>query len=245
MKIALIGDIHANLHALNAVLAHADEQGAQRILNTGDFVGYGAFPDEVVKMIRESDSVSILGNYDEKVLNFKDKKNKWRKSKHHFKWEAFKYAWVHLSKKSRRFLQSLPLEQELRVMRTGILLTHGSPASNDEPLSPNTPEGRFQELNRLVSSDLVICGHSHQPFTRQVGPVLYINPGSVGRPDDGDPRASYAILTLGDKNPQVTHFRVEYNVSEAAEAIYTNGLPRAFGEMILKGRDLDTIIETS
>jgi putative phosphoesterase len=242
MKIALIGDIHSNIHALTAVMAHAKKRGVQRFINTGDFVGYGAFPDEVVQAIRDSDTISIRGNYDQKVLEFKEKKKKWRDSKHDLKWLAFEYAWKNLSKGSRRYLRSLPLEQDLKLKRFKIHLTHGSPASDEEPLTPKTPIKRLKELNRMLDTDLVICGHSHQPFTRQAGPVLYINPGSVGRPDDGDPRASYAILSIKGKLPKVKFFRVKYKVKAAAEAIAERDLPHAFCQMILRGRDLETIL---
>lgn len=242
MKIALIGDIHANLHALEAVMAHAEKQGVRRFFNTGDFVGYGAFPDEVVQMILDSETTSILGNYDEKVLKFQAKKKKWRDSKHHLKWQAFKFAWKNLSKGSKRFLRSLPMERNLKIKDIRILLTHGSPASNEEPLTPTTPLKRLKELNRMVKADLVICGHSHQPFTRQAGPVMYINPGSVGRPDDGDPRAAYAILSLTRKRLHVKLFRVDYDANAAAEAINERGLPQVFSQMVLRGRDLETIL---
>ena len=88
MKAALIGDIHANLPALEAVLAHINAQGVQKIWNVGDFVGYGPFPDEVVRLfqtaqrLQNENMLNIVGNYDLKVLDFKQKKAKWRKKKH-------------------------------------------------------------------------------------------------------------------------------------------------------------------
>ena len=82
MKVALIGDVHANLPALEAVLAHAhgseNEQSVEAIWNVGDFVGYGAFPNEVIQRLRDEDALSIIGNYDQKVLQFKKEKKKWR-----------------------------------------------------------------------------------------------------------------------------------------------------------------------
>ena len=75
MRIALLGDVHANLPALDAVLADAKKRGVDQIWNIGDFVGYGAYPDEVVKRLRNEGAISIIGNYDLKVLKF-PKKNK-------------------------------------------------------------------------------------------------------------------------------------------------------------------------
>ena len=76
MKVALIGDVHANLPALEAVLADAHQHGVEAIWNVGDLVGYGAFPDEVVQILRQEEVLSIVGNYDIKVLKVKKKKKK-------------------------------------------------------------------------------------------------------------------------------------------------------------------------
>lgn len=249
MKVALIGDIHANLPALEAVLAHIDEQGIDKIWNVGDFVGYGAFPDEVVQLFRsvrrsrDEDVLGIVGNYDLKVLEFKKKKEKWQKKKHPDKYLAFKWAYENLSKKSRKYLRFLSHEIRLKAKGRRILLTHGSPASIEEPLTPQTPKKRLRELAQMAKVDIIICGHSHQPFVREVDGVWFINTGSVGRPDDGDPRACYAVLELGPEDIQVHHHRVEYDVERAAAAIREHKLPEVFAQMALQGLSLDGVVE--
>ena len=243
MKIALLGDVHANLPALEAVLQHAKQQGATDIWNIGDFLGYGAFPNQVVKRLREAGAISILGNYDLKVLHFKEKKKKWRKSKQPDKYTAFQWAAKNLSKENRRYLSSLPEEQLLEVAGKRVLLTHGSPVSNEEHLFPDTPEDHLIALAKPALADIIVCGHSHRHFVRDVGVALYINTGSVGRPDDGDPRACYAILEANQDGVQVEHFRLDYDIQKAVDAIRENGLPEAFAQMMLKGYDLDTILQ--
>ena len=107
MKVALIGDVHANLPALEAVLEHAGRQGARDdVWNVGDFVGYGPFPDEVVKALRAEKTRSIIGNYDQKVLQVSRRKQEWPKGKPPEKWLAFKWAWENLSRDSRDFLHT-------------------------------------------------------------------------------------------------------------------------------------------
>jgi putative phosphoesterase len=249
MKLALIGDVHANLPALEVVLDHAHRQEVEGIWNIGDFVGYGAFPDEVVKRLIKEEALSIIGNYDLKVLKYPKKKKKWRKSKMPQKWFAFKWAYENLSKKSRKYLRTLP--EEIRLTEGGkhILLTHGSPASNEEHLTPDTPEQRLRELARMTASeqmpkaDVIICGHSHREFIRQVETTWFINTGSVGRPDDGDPRACYAILQLDHQGLQVEHYRLEYDVGRAVAAIRVKGLPEVFAQMLIQGRDLETVLD--
>ena len=241
VKIALIGDVHANLPALEVVLAHAHQQGVEAIWNSGDFLGYGAFPDEVVVRLRAEGALSIIGNYDLKVLKFPKQKEKWGKSKHPQKYLAFQWAYEHLSKENRKYLRSLPEEIRLEVGGKNILLTHGSPASNEEALTPDTPDERLREL-AAIKADAIICGHSHQAFTRQVDGTWFINPGSVGRPDDGDPRTGYAILQIRPDLFQVEHFRLKYDVDRAVKAIRENGLPEAFAQMVIRGYDLDTVV---
>lgn len=242
MKVALLGDIHANLPALDTVLEHARQHGVVTVWNVGDFVGYGAFPDEVVQRIRVENIVSIAGNYDLKVLRFPKKKERWRKRKRPEKFQAFKWAYENLSKNSRQYLRSLPKEVTLEAAGKRITLTHGSPASNEETLYPDTPQERLQELARMAGVDIVICGHSHQPFARQVGGVWFINTGTVGRPDDGDPRACYAILHLEAGLVDVQHFRLEYDLSRTVAAIREHDLPEAFAQMLRQGYNLDTIL---
>jgi putative phosphoesterase len=242
MRIALLGDIHANLPALQAVLEHAQYHDIGAIWNVGDLVGYGPFPNEVIQVLRSTDAVSICGNYDLKVIAFPEKKDKWRKSKRAEKYTAFKWAYETLTSSNRRYLAKLPEEVRIKVTGRRILLTHGSPASMDEHLTLATPVERLQELGRLAHADLVICGHSHQAFTRLVGDTLFINTGSVGRPGDGDPRAAYAILDINRKRVEVEHYRVEYDIPAVVAEVGRAGLPEAFAEMFIRGYDLDVIL---
>jgi putative phosphoesterase len=246
MKIALIGDVHANLHALQAVVEHARAQGAETFWNIGDFVGYGAFPDEVVKLLAEAAAINIIGNYDQTVLDIPEKGHaKRRKGKHPEKVQAADWTSQHLSPWSRDFLSGLSAEARTEIQSFSILLVHASLGSMEEHLTPETNDSRFAELARMARADIVVFGHSHVPFTRNVSHTLFINPGSVGRPSDGDPRASYAILTLApqSENPMsVEHFRVAYDVDAAAEAIRERGLPEAFAQMILQGRGLEETV---
>jgi putative phosphoesterase len=248
ISIALLGDVHANLPALEAVISHASSLGVKEFWNIGDFVGYGAFPDQVVERMRTKSFVNIVGNYDLKVLRFPKKRDKWQDSKHPLKWLAFNWAYNNLSKRSRRYLGSLPQERDLALSGRRFLMVHGSPASNEEQLGPDTPEERLRELNRLVEDeqgvefDAIIFGHSHQAFTRQVGRTTFINTGSVGRPDDGNPRAAYAILKLGEDSIQISHYRLNYEIDDAVAEIRKKGLPEAFAEMLIQGRNLETIL---
>jgi putative phosphoesterase len=126
-----------------------------------------------------------------------------------------------------------------------ILLVHGSPASNEEHLTPDTPKKRLRELAEMAKADVIICGHSHQPFVQDVDGVWFINTGSVGRSDDGDPRACYAVAQIDSKRLEVQHHRIEYDIDRTVAAIREHELPEAFAQMILQGRDLETVLEVA
>ncbi len=245
-RLALIGDVHANLPALEVVLEHARQRNVEAIWNVGDLVGYGAFPNQVIRLLRQERVVSIVGNYDLKVLEFEEKRQKWQKSKRAEKFLAFQWTHDHLSPENHDYLRSLPQEIRLQVKGLHILLTHASPVSNEEPITSDTPDERLRELAHAASADVIVCGHSHRPLTRQVEGVWFVNTGSVGRPDDGDPRACYAVLEIGPgkagPDVHVEHFRLAYDVDGAAAAIRECGLPEAFAQMLLQGRDLDTVM---
>ena len=126
-----------------------------------------------------------------------------------------------------------------------ILLTHGSPASNKDYIGSDTSEERLHELAEMGNADIIISGHSHQPFKRKFEGVWFVNTGSVGRPDDGDARACYAVMQIRPSFFRLYHYRVEYDVERAAAAIRECGLPEAFAQMVIQGRSLDELEETT
>ncbi|HQK26250.1 MAG TPA: metallophosphoesterase family protein, partial [Synergistaceae bacterium] len=140
MKIAVLGDIHGNLPAMEAVLRDAKQRRAASVWCLGDLVGYGPFPDEVVAAVREGFILSLRGNYDSKVLRIPTRDPAWFREKGEEKARVFSWAWEHLSPGSREYLASLPESLRLTVEGYGVLLVHGSPASPREHLSPDTPE---------------------------------------------------------------------------------------------------------
>ena len=249
-RIALIADIHANLPALEAVLNHATEQHIDVIWNLGDSVGYGAFPDQVINRLRQEDITSLQGNYDLKVIRFPLSKKKFRRNKRLEKFQAFKWAYENISPDNRRYLATLPEQLPIQIEGKNILITHGSPASNEELITPETSKARLKQLALLAATyfpldrrvDLIGSGHSHQSFSRFLQGVWFVNCGSVGRPDDGDPCASYAILNIELLTISVQQFRIAYDVQRAVQAIRDNHLPEAFAQMILQGRDLQSVL---
>jgi len=223
---------------LDAVLKDAASMDADAVWNMGDMVGYGAYPDEVVTRLREERALSILGNYDQKVLRFKKRSKKWKKKKREEKWLAFKHAYESLSEENRAYLRLLPEKRNLTVCGHRFLLCHGSPDSIKECLYEDTSRARFKGLAAMCDADVVCCAHSHRAFAERVEGVWFVNTGTVGRPVDGDPRACYCLADVVEGSFHAEHRRIEYDVEKAAEAILSRGLPPVFARMIREGVDL-------
>jgi len=238
-----MGDLHANLPALEAILDHARQEGVEAFWNLGDLVGYGAFPEEVVQRLRQHYALSTQGRYDRQVLRFKKRKEKWHRSKGLEEYLALEYAYEQLSGKSRKYLRFLSDEVRMQVRGKRVLLTHGAPGVEDGCLTADTPEKQLAKLAREAQAELILCGCSHQPFTRLVEGVWFISPGSAGLSTDGDPRVAYAVLEVGPEESQVFPHRVEYDVERLANELNRRKLPKVFARMFREGQSLDAILE--
>ena len=240
-KIAILSDVHSNLPALEAVLEDARQRQPQAYYNLGDFLGYGPFGNEVVQVLFETCSAQVIGNYDLKVLEFQDKKKKWKKTKQCEKYIAFEWAWKHLSSRNARRLEMLAQQQYRTVLGFELFLTHGSPAKVNELIGPKTSKKRLCELAEMTHADIILSGHTHCPFSTTAAGVTFVNPGSVGRPEGNDPRASYAMLNLFEDSFTVDFYRISYDIERMARAIHAAGLPDDFATMFRTGKNLDQV----
>jgi len=238
-KILVMSDIHANFPALKAVENHVRKETFHQIVNTGDFTVYGTYPNEVVQWFREKiNAVCIVGNTDKRVLGIltgKELKKPKREEK------RIMYFWTceNLLPENVRYLKSLPDQQDFTAGSTRIGLFHGDFDDKEESLRPDSPESRFRELAAKFPYQIHVMGHTHVPFHRIVDGVHFLNPGSAGRPFDGDPRASFAILSVDSGSISVEHFRIPYPVEEVATSLNKNGLPDLYAEMYRAGKKLN------
>ncbi len=242
MKVAVISDVHANEPALRAVLKDIRAQKADALWDLGDFVGYGPFVRPVADLLSEKADVRLAGNYDIKAALFPKHKKEWQQSKHPAKFFSFQWTYRQLRPKDKRLINSLPHKRRRMVEGMRVLLTHGSPARIDEPLQPGTPLKRFKELADSVQADLVLFGHTHCPFQKKAKGVLFVNPGSVGRSFDNDPRASYVLLHFSRGKVKTGFRRVPYDVDRTLRRMKKEGFPPLLVRSIGEARSLDDII---
>jgi putative phosphoesterase len=224
-----MSDVHSNLDALQAVIANLPDYDALVFL--GDLVGYGPHPNEVVEQLQQLCPTAVLmGNHDHAVVTG-DVEGFTRNAA-----EAVAWTRKHINPQSLAYLSSLRPSTRIGLNNNRLALFHGSPR---DPLSeyvfPDITDSFAGELIRDSGVPLVLLGHTHMPMIFAFNKELLANPGSVGQPRDGNPRAAYAILTLMEDKVSFEIKRVEYNVDEVANEIINAGLPQFLAERLCTG----------
>jgi putative phosphoesterase len=226
-ELAIVSDIHGNLDALNAIVKDIINKP---IYCLGDLVGYGANPNEVIEWARENNVKCVMGNHEYAVIT---RDVSW------FNPDAQKaifWTCSNLKRENFDFIKKLPKKIEIKVDSVRILFVHGSP--NDpifEYVLPDTHEGLFDYYLSSNNVDVIGLGHTHIPFLHESDKGIIFNPGSIGQPRSGDPRACYAILTIDNGNVKVEHKLVEYDIESAANKIIKAGLPRFLAQRLYIG----------
>ena len=241
MRVAVVSDVHANLHALEAVLAAIDGEDTEELWCLGDLVGYGARPNECCELIEARADVCLGGNHDLAVRGTIDLRE--------FSGDAAVAAtWTRgvLSSSARAYLDMLEPEGE----RRGVGLFHGSPR---DPVWEYVLSDEAAVAAIMLSDfPLTLVGHSHVALQVSLddrsldgglagnGTVLdlttrkwLLNPGSVGQPRDGDPRAAYLVLDL--EQQRAAFHRVDYDIEATQAEIRDAGLPDQLADRLATG----------
>jgi putative phosphoesterase len=221
MRILLLADVHANWPALQAVAAEPHDI----CLCLGDLVDYALEPAPCIDWVRHNADHTVRGNHDHGVAQNVTVTGR----------SGFKYLTgvtrpltrERLGEADLRYLARLPLSRLLTLENTRFLMVHATPRDPLDEYGPADVEFWARRLQN-VEADVVCVGHTHQPFVLEVGDKLVINPGSVGQPRDGDPRASCAII----EDYKVDLRRIEYPVEETVSVIEASSLPESAKELL-------------
>jgi diadenosine tetraphosphatase ApaH/serine/threonine PP2A family protein phosphatase len=233
MRYLIISDIHSNLAAFEAVLA--DAGSFDKVWCLGDVVGYGPDPNECVERLRDYPHVCVVGNHDWAALGNMDTEDFNPDAKRACLWTR-----QQLSPSNLEYLETLPKS----LVEDGFTLVHGSPRHPiwEYVLYPSIAEANFEHFD----TNFCFVGHTHVPIIYRHNPEnpnqacdvmipslddplvlaedrLIINPGSVGQPRDGDPRASYAILDAGELT--LEYRRIPYPIESTQARMVESGLP--------------------
>lgn len=244
MRLAVLADIHANLPALEAVLADCSRNGAEGLLVAGDLIA-GPHPNETVEMLRQLPNWMILGNNEGYLLRMAagDAPAAWFTSR---QWGLMRWTFERLSRENLAFFASLPEQCVVEYPDLpAIRMVHGSPRRPAEEIFPDRDPAMLDLALEMVSEPVLICAHTHLPWSERRDGRLAFNPGSAGAALNGDARAQYALLTGRSGRWEVEHRAVPYDL-ERIEADFRlsglleqgGGLARAFLESILTGRNV-------
>jgi predicted phosphodiesterase len=247
VRYALISDIHANLPALEAVLADiARRADVDATYHLGDLVGYAPWPNETIGRLRLAGIPGVAGNYDSTVAtSYKHCGCRYEDPRQE-ELSHLSFAWTleHTSEESKAFLGGLPFRIDLRPSgghTTGrtVTLLHGNQVLNTVYVHEDRPNEFLAKMASAVGAkpgDVVCFGHTHKPWHRVVDGIHFVNTGSVGRPKDGDPRAGYILLDVPDpERVEVEIVRVDYDVEQTARAILASSLPADFADYLRTG----------
>jgi len=226
-ELAIVSDVHANLEAFEAVLAEAP---GLDIICLGDLVDYGANPNEVVDVVRNRGIRTVMGNHDWAVLSGDTSLFNAR--------AAMSSTWTraHLTRQNVEFIRTLVPELYTPFELAEAYFTHGSPDDRLwEYVDPRTHSDLFGHYLAKLGVRIIGLGHTHVPYVWKEEDKLVFNPGSVGQPRDGDPRASFAVLTVEEQEASADIRRVEYNVQKAASKIREAGLPESHASRLFSG----------
>ena len=241
MRIALISDIHANLHALEAVLADVDAEEVDELWCLGDLVGYGPRPNECVEAVRERASLCLAGNHDLAVIGKADLALFVGEAE-----AAAKWTQTVLDDDAASYLASL----EPAAQRDRMALAHGSPV--DPVWEYVLTQGAAVEAFSATTEPLILVGHSHvaleiclddeqlrgglatggQEVDLDEGRYI-LNPGSVGQPRDGDPRAGW--LVIDSDAGRATFRRTDYPIAATQAEMRERDLPEGLSERLEHG----------
>jgi putative phosphoesterase len=216
--IAILYDVHGNLPALEAVLADARAAGAERFILGGDYALFGPWPDETVELLRTLDAEWLRGNGERWTAHPADA------PQDEVVQGAIAACRERLGESLCAELAALPFD----LCRAETRYVHASPVSDVRSFGPEHDDSEEEMLEGVLERRLVF-GHTHLPFKRDAkAGIQLVNPGSVGMPFDGDPRASYAIVADGG---EVEHRRVEYDHMRTVQAL-RDGFEDPFAEKV-------------
>lgn len=247
MKALIVSDLHSNAEALRAVMSRVRRKHFDHVICLGDFVGYGAQPNQVLDTMRtmRGGKLYIRGNHDRVAAGLEDGTGFNHAAKYAALWTR-----QHLSAPNRRFLKDLPLGP---LEKGGVMMCHGSPHDEDEYVFNESHAASV--FTMYPGAPIILYGHTHLPvvfsMTMNGGRVegapirgeatirleegrrYLINPGSVGQPRDRNPLASFAMFD--SKKMTVQFFRVEYDIARTQASILKAGLPRILADRLAIG----------
>lgn len=225
MKVAFIADIHSNLEALEVVLKEIDRLGIKKVFCLGDVIGYGPDPNECLEIMKKREIPCCMGNHEFAVI----KQDTFGFNV--YATEAIEWTISQITQKNLDFIKTFPERIEIILDDIKILMVHGSPFGMiNDYVFPDYP---LERIANAVDSKVVVMGHTHFPFIKQVKGCLMINCGAVGQSRDHNPDACYVVVDTKNKDAKI--YRVKYDIKTTAGKIIKYGLPPFLAQRLFLG----------
>ena len=238
MKFAVFGDIHGNIEALKAAHDAALESKVDRMYHLGDLGGYAPFINEVAEFLVEHKIEGVQGNYDDTVAE--NRGHCGCRYEDQFQAEmmdaGFNWTKAHASKKTLKYLRSLPHEISFAAGGLVVKLFHATPTKNNLYWTEDRDDKFFREMAQKANADVMVYGHTHKPYRRELDGKVFINAGSVGKPKDGDTRACLTVIEIVEAKVVSLFVMVTYDIEKTAKAIIERGMPAYFADRLREGK---------
>jgi putative phosphoesterase len=237
MRILVVSDIHANYAALREMPENVD-----RVLCLGDLVDYGPDPKPCIDWVRDRKALGVRGNHDNAVA--------FRVScgcapaMREASEETRSLMWDLLDPADLDFLGSQPLTATVTLGGVRFHLVHAMPSDPLYTYLGPDQEMRWAEEVGSVDADILLVGHTHLPMVMRVGKKLVVNPGSVGQPRDGDPRAAYAVVEDGEPRLKRAAYDVRATVNALTTKALTNQTVESLTRLLRSGSASPSVRET-
>ncbi|MCX8088937.1 MAG: metallophosphoesterase family protein, partial [Meiothermus ruber] len=256
MRVAVLSDIHGNLPALEAVLADLKEVQAHLVIVNGDLVNRGPSNREVLERLLNLSSSKegralapqgfwfTLGNHDDLLVKWAQRDPSLNDLYTDPLFEPTAWSVAQLSRDHLDWLDNLPFQVVIEEVpqrtfglekaegmgeRVLVRATHGSPRHYREGYDEHQTLSTLTEISEDFPARLLVGSHTHRPFMYQLGEALVLNSGAVGAPFNGDVRAQYMVVEIGENHVQVDFRQIPYNLQAALQAYYDSGLMEAGG----------------
>ncbi len=233
MKVLVISDLHGNWPALEAVL---NAESYDALIVCGDLVSYGPSPSEVVEFVRTHATLAIRGNHDHALATGKD--CRCSPGSRPLALPTLACHTTMLTEEQLRYLRRLPYTGSIKLEGYTYHAVHASPRDRlyRYTLTPDASDKHLAAQVQQVRADFILLGHTHLPMVRGVGFRLVVNPGGLGQPRDGDPRAPYAVIEDGRVLLRRVPYDIERTVKGLRELPIEKGVVERLATVLRQGR---------
>ncbi len=231
MRLGVISDVHANIHALRAVWKKLEEAGVDSIVCLGDLVGYCATPDEVVRFLQEHRVSTTMGSSEARLAFDLNERN----AREGIADQTIEWSKTRLSAEDMKWIRALPMTGRINTPHGKLRFMHGLPDDPDAKVDMSEKQEKLNQLLEQQHCQILLTGGTHIPSFREVNQGFIINPGSVGLSLNGEPGADCTILDFNSPKLRIEMLKVPYNFSAAGFDIMTWDLPSVIVDVIKNG----------